>query len=94
MSLHTVVMDFEAAVWGAFRSVFPATTLRGCSFHWGQAVWRRIQDDGLGPTYRRKKNMKFLRKFLSSKLTKEYWTKPTLVLEQIANHHRPADIDT
>ena len=65
MSLHTVVMDFEAAVWGAFRSVFPATTLRGCSFHWGQAVWRRIQDDGLGPTYRRKKNTcKFLREIL------------------------------
>ena len=65
MSLHTVVMDFEAAVWGAFRSVFPATTLRGCSFHWGPAVWRQIQDDGLGPTYRRKKNIcKFLLEIL------------------------------
>ena len=57
--------ELEAAVWGAFRSVFPATTLPGCSFHWGQAVWRQIQDDGLGPTYRRKKNIcKFLREIL------------------------------
>ena len=65
MSLDAVVMDFEAAVWGAVRSFFPATTLRGCSFHWGQAVWRRIQDDGLGPTYRRKKKIfKFLREIL------------------------------
>jgi len=46
-----VVLDFEAAVWKAVRAVFPTASLRGCNFHWGQAVLRKMQALGLQSAY-------------------------------------------
>uniref|UniRef100_A0A0P4VXK8 MULE transposase domain-containing protein n=1 Tax=Scylla olivacea TaxID=85551 RepID=A0A0P4VXK8_SCYOL len=51
-----VVIDFESAVWGAFQRVKPNVTLTGCCFHWTQAVWKKINELGLAPSYCRKKN--------------------------------------
>jgi hypothetical protein len=54
--LKSVVLDFEAAVWRAITEVFPHVILRGCSFHWRQALVRKISELGLAPTYRKKRN--------------------------------------
>lgn len=40
----SVVMDFESAVWCAFREVFSSIRIRGCFFHWKQAVWRKMKE--------------------------------------------------
>ena len=45
--LQHVVLDFEAAVWTAFQLVFPDAGLRGCFFHYTQAVWRKVQNLGI-----------------------------------------------
>ena len=34
----TVFMDFETA-----RTVFPGITVKGCFFHYNQAIWRKTQ---------------------------------------------------
>ncbi|XP_050740022.1 uncharacterized protein LOC127010190 [Eriocheir sinensis] len=34
----------------------PIVTLTGCCFHWAQAVWKKINELGLAPSYRVKKN--------------------------------------
>ena len=38
-----VVLDFEKALWAAVKSVLGDDVRRmGCSFHWSQAVWRKV----------------------------------------------------
>ena len=33
------------------RSVFKGVPIRGCAFHWSQAVWRKVQELGLRTAY-------------------------------------------
>ena len=38
--LEKIILNFENAVWRAIPQVFPGVTIRGCSFHWAQCIWR------------------------------------------------------
>ena len=51
LNVQTVVGDFESAVWKAVRQVIPHVDMRGCSFHWGQAVFLHLQSLGLQTAY-------------------------------------------
>ncbi len=45
--LEKFVLDFESALWRAIPNVFPGVRIQGCSFHWAQCIWRKVQDIGL-----------------------------------------------
>ncbi|XP_055998163.1 uncharacterized protein LOC125669439 isoform X2 [Ostrea edulis] len=45
--VQSFVVDFEKAI----RNEFPNTIIKGCAFHFGQAVWRKVQELGLRTTY-------------------------------------------
>lgn len=47
---QTVITDFEQAAMNAFRNVFNAQ-IHGCHFHFGQCVWRKIQEFGYAVRY-------------------------------------------
>ena len=42
-----LVADFGDGSWRAVKTVFPDIHIQGCAFHWGQALWRRVQELGL-----------------------------------------------
>ncbi|XP_065660736.1 uncharacterized protein LOC136084541 isoform X2 [Hydra vulgaris] len=45
------LIDFESAFVSALSITFPRVTVRGCFFHFGQAVWRKVQNLGLTSFY-------------------------------------------
>ena len=47
LSPSSVIVDFKVAVHNVVHSVFPNATLHGCLFHYGQALYRKLQELGL-----------------------------------------------
>ena len=47
-----IVSDFESSLPEAINLQFPNATYMGCHFHFGQALWRRVQAVGLVTKYR------------------------------------------
>jgi len=57
---------FCTAAWIAIRRVFVDLSIKGCIFHWTQAIWRKVQDQGLATTYRmREAAHDYLRKLMA-----------------------------
>ena len=50
-SVQRVTVNFEHALWCAFRKEMPDVEVKGCAFHWTQAVWRKVQLLGLQTAY-------------------------------------------
>ena len=46
------MVDFEIAVLNAVRGSFPNSALKGCFFHFCQAIYRKVQSLGLQNRYR------------------------------------------
>jgi hypothetical protein len=47
-----ILSDFEKAVMLAFKNKYPNSTIKGCFFHFSQALMKNIQDKGLITSYR------------------------------------------
>ena len=50
-AMKVILMDFERAAMNAVNDVFPEVCVKGCSFHFRQALMRRVQQEGLKSVY-------------------------------------------
>ncbi|XP_078343061.1 uncharacterized protein LOC144628821 [Oculina patagonica] len=65
MNLQSLIY-FEKALWNCLKEVLPDVTVKGCVFHWTQALWRKIQDLGLQASYQSDDGtFKYLRKIMA-----------------------------
>ena len=66
--VEEIVSDFERAMWNAAHEVFKCPVI-GCSFHWCQAVFRKIKQFGINTLYRKSSSYyKICRKLLTLNL--------------------------
>ncbi|CAG2240451.1 unnamed protein product [Mytilus edulis] len=66
LRVQAFCLDFESAAWSAIKTVFPTAEIKGCSFHWCQAVMRKVAMLGLKTAYDSKKSVHlFIRKLLA-----------------------------
>jgi len=70
----TFLVDFEHAAINAIRQVFPEYRIKGCSFHFRQALYRRIQLEGLAQEYENADSAirRWLRQIMSLSALPEY----------------------
>ena len=64
----TIIVDFQLAVHNVVRTLFPASSLKGCLFHFGQALWKKLQELGLSAKYGKEDNgvSKWFRLFIGT----------------------------
>lgn len=59
-----IYADFEQAIHTAISEIFPEVIRKGCRFHLGQSMWRKIQSLGLCKNFKNKSEVgKFLKLF-------------------------------
>lgn len=46
-----IISDFEKAIINTAKQFFPYAECKGCQFHFGQIIWRKIQKEGLSTKY-------------------------------------------
>ncbi|CAK9291289.1 unnamed protein product [Gordionus sp. m RMFG-2023] len=64
--------DFKAAAISALKFVFPSMIIKGCFFHYSQALWRRCQSLGLVSLYLNHSNVhKVVRRMTTLPFCKE-----------------------
>ena len=78
--VRCAVMDFESALWRALADVLPGVKRRGCTFHWTQAVWRKIQSLGLQDEYHSKRD--------TYKVCRQLMALPLLPADVVTAHSR------
>ncbi|XP_064631726.1 uncharacterized protein LOC135500763 [Lineus longissimus] len=61
---NTIVVDYEMSALQACRGELPGAQLKGCRFHFGQAIHRSVQRLGLAAQYRDADNMDPIRKWI------------------------------
>ncbi|WAR31255.1 hypothetical protein MAR_033797, partial [Mya arenaria] len=77
-AVEGMVLDYERGLWKAAKEVFPVIKLRGCAFHWGQAIWRTVQRLGLATQYSQDRGTHaFIRKVLSLPFLHQEHIRPT-----------------
>ena len=66
LSPTTCIADFEVGLQNALVAAYPNIQIQGCFFHFGQSIWRRVQQVGLSRDYISNEEVRLLVKSLVS----------------------------
>ncbi|XP_053214390.1 uncharacterized protein LOC128397669 [Panonychus citri] len=70
-SPEVFILDFELGVISAIKNLFSSSTIKCCNFHFGQCVWRKVQNIGLKKDYGVDQNVtKTIKRLISLPLIK------------------------
>ncbi|CAF1155459.1 unnamed protein product [Rotaria sordida] len=58
IKLRTITIDYEVAVSNVFTKHYPTVVVRGCLFHYGQALFRKFVDLGSKTAYKNDENLR------------------------------------
>ncbi len=47
-----IIVDFEKGLYNSVRSSFISANVNGCNFHFGQMIWRKVQNENLSICYK------------------------------------------
>ncbi|CAF2981208.1 unnamed protein product [Rotaria socialis] len=61
---ETILSDFETGTIKTIKDMLPNVTHKGCLFHFGQSVWRHVQNKGLSTKYKEDENFRLNVKML------------------------------
>ncbi|CAM4983140.1 unnamed protein product, partial [Rotaria socialis] len=61
---ETILSDFETGTIKTIKDMLPNVTHKGCLFHFGQSVWRHVQNKGLSAKYKEDENFRLNVKML------------------------------
>lgn len=56
LSPDYIISDFEKAIISVTKSYFPSVVNKGCFFHFGQILWRKVQSEKLASIYGKDEN--------------------------------------
>ena len=59
LSAEWFLSDYEDNIRNSFAVYFPKTQIKGCQFHFSQALWKRVNKANLRSEYSKKKNAAF-----------------------------------
>lgn len=63
---RVVISGFEIAIFNAVMTIYPTCIYYFCTFHFGQSVWRKLQENGLQTIYKNDQQVQtFIRNLLN-----------------------------
>jgi hypothetical protein len=72
-----LVLDFESGILPSLQQHFPNSSIKGCNFHFTQAVWHKVQSLGLVAHYKTGISRKIIKSLMALPFIPRMWIQQT-----------------
>ena len=72
-----LVLDFESGILPSLQQHFPNSSIKGCNFHFTQAVWHKVQSLGLVAHYKTGISRKIIKSLMALPFIPRMWIRQT-----------------
>lgn len=82
----SLMLDFESGIQPCLRQHFPTATIKGCNFHFTQAVWRKVQSLGLVTHYESGIPRRIIKSLMALPFIPRIWVRQAFATITIMNN--------